>query len=43
MGENNTEKKERKQRYNFRVNSETLDIVKKCYKADNCENYNEFI
>jgi len=43
MGENNTEKKERKQRYNFRVNSETLDIVKKWYQADNCENYNEFI
>ena len=43
MDEKNTIKKEGKQRYNFRVKDETMDIVKQWYRADNCENYNEFI
>lgn len=43
MEDKNKVKKEGKQRFNFRVKDETMDIVKQWYKADNCENYNEFI
>ena len=43
MKETNENNVELKKRYTFRVREETMDLVYKWYKEDNCRTLNEFI
>ena len=43
MPEKTNNQSDSKQRFNFRISEETMDLVKQWYKEDNCTTCNEFM